>query len=184
MFTHHIAEDLELRLYEEADADELFAAVDANRAHLRQWLPWLDQVKTVEDERAFIAANRQRFARENGFNAGIWHDGRLVGGVGLHYVDRLNRKTEIGYWLAASAQGKGIMTRAVRAVLRKMFDVQKLNRVVLYAATENRRSRAVAERVGFTLEGVAREAEWLYDRFVDLAIYSMLASEWGERSRQ
>jgi ribosomal-protein-serine acetyltransferase len=180
MFTHRIADDLELRLYEESDADELFAVVDADRAHLRQWLPWLDRIKGVEDERAFIRASRERFARENGFNAGIWHDGRFVGSVGLHYIDRANRKTEIGYWLAASAQGRGIMTRAVRVVLREMFEAQKLNRVALYAATENHRSRAVAERVGFTLEGVAREAEWLYEHFHDLAIYSMLAREWKE----
>lgn len=180
MFTHGIDEGLELRLYDESDADELFVVVDADRAHLRQWLPWLDRIKGVEDERAFIRASREQFAKNNGFSAGIWHDGRFVGSVGLHYIDRANRKTEIGYWLAESAQGKGIMTRAVRAVLREMFEAQNLNRVILYAATENRRSRAVAERAGFTLEGIAREAEWLYDHFVDLAIYSMLAREWRE----
>ena len=62
------------------------------------------------------------------------------------------------------------------------FGHWKLHRVIVYAATENRRSRGVAERVGFTLEGIAREAEWLGDRFVDLALYSMLEQEWRQRA--
>lgn len=178
MFTHRIDDDLELRLYEDADADELYATMDANRAHLRRWLPWLDAMQSVEYEREFIRNNRARFAAENGFNAGIWHAGRLVGGVGFHYIDRANRKTEMGYWLAEAAQGQGVMTRAARAMIGQALGPWKLNRVILYAATENRRSRAVAERLGFTLEGVARDGEWLYDRFVDLAAYALLARDW------
>jgi ribosomal-protein-serine acetyltransferase len=182
MFTHRIDEGLEFRLYEEADAEELFSVVDANRAHIRRWMIWPEQIRTVEDERAFVRANRERFAKENGFNAGIWQAGRLVGGVGFHYVNREHRKTEIGYWLAESAQGRGVMTRAVRAMVTHAFGHWKLHRVIVYAATENRRSRAVVERVGFTLEGTAREAEWLGDRFVDLALYSMLEHEWAGRT--
>jgi ribosomal-protein-serine acetyltransferase len=182
MFTHRIDDELELRLYEEADTEALFALVDANREHLRRWLIWPNRIRSVEDERAFVAANRDRFAKENGFNAGIWLSGSLVGGIGFHYLDRDHRKTEIGYWLAASAQGKGVMTRTVRAMLAHAFGHWRLHRVIVYAATENRRSRAVVERVGFTLEGIVREAEWLGDRFVDLAQYSMLEQEWARHS--
>jgi ribosomal-protein-serine acetyltransferase len=178
MFTHRIDDELELRLYEDADTEELYALVDANREHIRQWMTWPDRMRSAEDQRAFVRTNRERFAKEDGFNAGIWQSGRLVGGVGFHYVNRENRKTEIGYWLAASAQGKGVMTRTVRGMVAHAFGNWKLHRVIVFAATENRRSRAVVERVGFTLEGTAREAEWLGDRFVDLAQYAMLEQEW------
>jgi ribosomal-protein-serine acetyltransferase len=69
------------------------------------------------------------------------------------------------------------MTAACRAVVRHAFAEMHLQRVVIRCAVENRRSRAIPERLGFKLEGVEREAEWLYDHFVDLAVYSLLERE-------
>ena len=178
MFTYRLSDDLVMRPYEESDAEELFTLADGNRAHLRPWLSWVEIVQEVEDERKFIRAARERHAREDGFQAGIWEAGKLVGGIGFHYVNRPNRKTEIGYWLAEHAQGRGIMTRACRAMVDQAIRGWGLNRVLIYCATENRRSRAIPERLGFTMEGICREAEWLYDHFVDLAQYAMLAREW------
>ena len=60
------------------------------------------------------------------------------------------------------------------------FDVYGLNKVEIHCATENRRSCAIPERLGFKQEGVLRQGEWLYDHFVDLAVYGLLASEWHE----
>ena len=73
------------------------------------------------------------------------------------------------------------MTASCRAVVQYAFNDMGLNRVVIRCATGNRRSRAIPERLGFTLEGVAKQSEWLYDHFVDLAIYSLLRSEWSDR---
>ena len=165
------------------DADSAFAAIDRNRAHLRRWLPWIDHVKTVDDERAFIARATAQAAANNGFHAGIWRERKIVGAIGFHYVDWANRKTEIGYWVDEREQGRGIITRSCRAAVDYAFSEWKLNRVVIFCATGNTRSRAVPERLGFTLEGVYRQAEWLYDHFVDLAAYAALAHEWQRRRR-
>jgi ribosomal-protein-serine acetyltransferase len=62
------------------------------------------------------------------------------------------------------------------------FTVLKLNRLVIYCASENLRSRAIPERLGFVHEGAAREAEWLYDHFVDLEIYSLLHRDWSPQN--
>ncbi len=72
------------------------------------------------------------------------------------------------------------MTEACRAMVNHAFRELGLNRVGIACATENHRSRAIPERLGFRQEGVQRQAEWLYDRFVDRALYAMLASEWRE----
>lgn len=120
-------------------------------------------------------------AADNGFHAGIWRDGTTVGAVGFHYVDRANRKTEMGYWVDEREQGRGVMTRCCRAAVDHAFGAWNLNRVVIFCATGNVRSRAIPERLGFTLEGVYRQAEWLYNHFVDLAAYAMLAGEWIRR---
>ena len=173
-----LADELELVPWEPDHAEELFALVDANRAYLRRWLPWIDDCKRVDHEREFIQRARERTSA-GGFDAGIRHGGRLVGTVGYNSIDPLNRRGEIGYWLAESEQGKGVMTRCCGAVVHHGFATLNLNRVAIFCATDNARSRAVPERLGFTLEGVYREAEWLYDRFVDLAGYGMVAREWA-----
>jgi ribosomal-protein-serine acetyltransferase len=173
-----VDEDLDLVPWDLAHAEELFAVVDGNRAFLRRWLPWVDSCKGVDDEREFIRRAQER-VDAGGFDAAIRQRGRLVGAIGYNSVDPLNRRGEIGYWLAESAQGKGVMTRCCAAVVHHGFAALNLNRVAIFCATENKRSRAIPERLGFALEGVYREAEWLYDHFVDLAGYGMVAREWA-----
>ncbi len=177
-----IDNETELRSFEIQDAEELYALVDTNREHLYRWMGWVDTTASVEQMRAFIRHSQARQAQENGFNAGIFHRDRLVGVIGFHYVDHEDRKTEIGYWLAASMQGKGLMTRACRAMVDYAFRELGLNRVEIQVAIDNLRSRAIPERLGFTQEGILRDDVWLRDRFVDHVVYGMLAREWGQQT--
>lgn len=179
MFRHRIDEHTELRLLVPADAAELFAVTDAHRAHLRRWLPWLDSVKSSSDSAGFIQLTLRQFGERQGFNAAILHDGAIVGIVGHHRISWANRSTSLGYWLAASHEGRGIMTAACRALLRHAFTEYALHRVEIRCATGNARSRAIPERLGFRHEGVLREAEWLYDHYVDHDVYGLLEPEWA-----
>ena len=69
------------------------------------------------------------------------------------------------------------MTAACQEVVTHAFTTLDLHRVAIRCAIENRRSRAIPERLAFSQEGVARDGEWLYDHFVDLAVYSKLRSD-------
>jgi ribosomal-protein-serine acetyltransferase len=178
MFRLQVADDVELGVLEERHAEELFALVDRNRAYLREWMPWLDNTISAEDERSFIKRSRAQFANNEGMAAGIWFQGKLAGGIGFNRIHPVNRLTDIGYWLSADCQGKGLVTRSCRALLDYAFNELKLNRVEIYAATGNRKSRAIPERLGFVQEGILRQREWLYDHYVDIVIHSMLADEW------
>ena len=71
------------------------------------------------------------------------------------------------------------MTKACRAVVATAFEKYDLHRIEIRCATGNNKSCAIAKRLGFQYEGTLREAEWLYDHFVDLAVYSMLEQEWA-----
>lgn len=170
----------ELVLLEGRHADELYRLVDANRAHLAQWLPWAEK-ETPEDARQFIDASLVRYAEGDGGDLGIVHEGRLVGGIGLHYVDHVNGRTAIGYWLAAGSQGKGLATAACRALIDHCFRDLKLHRVELRIAPENARSLCVARRLGLREEGTLREYERLGERWLDLVVFSILDREWAPR---
>ncbi len=178
MFCLTVDDEIQLCLREERHAKELFAVVDANRAYLRKWMPWLDINRSVADTRQFIKGTLEQYAANKSFQTAIIYRGKVVGTIGFHKFDWPNRSTSIGYWLAADAQGKGIVTRACRYLVNYAFTELAMNRVEIRCATGNHKSRAIPERLGFTIEGTARQAEWLYDHFVDHVVYAILAKEW------
>ena len=172
-----LGDDFHLRLLEEGDADELYALVDANRKYLAEWMPWAAD-QTLEGTLAFIRTTMRRHAENNGFETALVLDGRIVGAAGFAGVDWVARSTSIGYWLAEAHQGRGLMTSAVRALIDHAFGEWELHRVQIQAAVGNRRSRAIPERLCFRQEGVLREAERVGDRYHDLIVYGLLASQW------
>ena len=178
MFSYKIDDETEIRLFAEQHADRLFALVDENREYLREWLPWVDGTKTAEETRKFIKGSLEQFAANEGFSAGLWHRGELAGSIGSHKIDWSNKKVEVGYWISAGFQGKGIVTRATRALVDYLFDELGLNRVEIHCAEGNKKSRAIAERLGFRQEGILRQATLLYDHYQDMVIYGMLREDW------
>ena len=173
-----IDEETELRIFEERHAQEVAELVDQNRTSLRKWLPWVDDSRSVEDSKAFIRSSLQQFAQNEGFQTGIWYKDTFAGGIGYQGIDWIDRKVEIGYWLGESFQKKGLMTKACRTLIAYAFTELGLNKVEIHCATENIRSCAIPKRLGFTQEGILRDAQWLYDHFVDTVIYGLLAREW------
>jgi ribosomal-protein-serine acetyltransferase len=178
MFSAILLPGVELRLVEERHATALFAAVDRNRGYLREWMPWVDATRTVDDILAFIRRSMEQFAANNGFAATVWADGSIAGVIGLHKIDWLNRKAEMGYWLAREFQGRGIATAAARALTGHALVELELNRMEIHCAVNNTRSSAIPKRLGFTFEGTLRQAELNVDgRYLDLEVYSMLRRE-------
>jgi ribosomal-protein-serine acetyltransferase len=180
MFAYNLGLDAELRLLENRHTEELFALIERNIEHLRPWMGWLEKRTTVDGTRKFIAVGLKKFAENHGAEVGIWYEKQLAGVIGFHAIDWPNKKTSIGYWLGAEFQGKGLMTRSCQTMIDYAFNELKLNRVEIECATANTRSRRIPERLGFQKEGVLRQAEWLYDHFVDHDLYSMLACEWQQ----
>ncbi len=160
------------------DAGALFALITREREHLVHWVPWLNLVQSVESTTAYVERKLARQAAGNGLALVLTQPEVLVGEVGLDYIDVPNRATEIGFWIAASASGRGLVTRACRVLAAFCFENLALERIQLRAATDNVRSQAVAQRLGFRFEGVLRDAEQLATRTVSLAVYSLLRSEW------
>lgn len=179
MFPLQVEDSLELRVLEDGHADELFAVIDRNRSHLREWLPWVDRSHSVDDVRDHIRNMQGQFASREGLGAVIFRDGAAIGSIGVHRVDFANRCTSIGYWLAADLQGRGVMTKACRAMVGYAFREYNLNRIEIRCATGNTKSCAIPERLGFVREGVLREAQWVSGRFLDLVVWSMLARDWA-----
>jgi ribosomal-protein-serine acetyltransferase len=171
-----LSHDLELRALTEADAGEVHALVEANRAHLAPWLPWAAGQELAGTQNYLRRAEEKR-QRGEALDGAIVLDGRIAGCAGFAVIEAEAQVGIIGYWLAKEYEGRGLVTRAVSALVRHGFGELGLHRVEIRAAADNARSRAIPERLGFTQEGVLREADVVGGRYVDLAVYGLLAGD-------
>jgi ribosomal-protein-serine acetyltransferase len=181
MFIHAIDDDLSLKLIELRDVERIFELTNNSRDYLREWLPWLDNTKNLEDTIEFIKGCLKGFAENKSMNTVILFKGEIVGVAGYNQINWSNKTAYIGYWLCEEFQGNGIMTKVVKTLTDYAFSELNLNKVEIRAAVENKKSRSIPERLGFVKEGCIRKAEWLYDHFVDLVVYGMLVEEWNEK---
>lgn len=185
MFSLKVEDELELALPSETNIEKAFAVVMANYDHLYEWSPWVNESLSLEGIKEFYKRTLLKFANsEDEIGLNIVFKGEIVGGTGFHEINRRDKSAEIGYWLAKDATGKGLMTKSVIRLLDYAFDEMKLNRIAIKCVPENIKSRAIPERLGFTNEGIERQAGWLHTRFVDHVVYSMLAREWRERDKK
>jgi ribosomal-protein-serine acetyltransferase len=178
MLRLEIRPDITLRPLTPLDAGRLFAHMERNREHLREWLDEADIVLTEDDARHWLEKASEQAVAGRGIFGGLFAGEELIGTAGFHHLDREDGTVEIGYWLGESSVGQGIMSDAVKALVRYAFEELRLNKVEIVCPELNDRSRAIPERLGFTLEGTRREAMMLRSWPHDLCHYGLLVSEW------
>lgn len=176
-----VDKNLVLELIDEPHAEPLLGLVSQNRDHLRKWLPWVDYMRTVADFEEYIRECKQNHEAGTEYGYVILQNGSLAGRIGIHYIQRQNKTGAIGYWLGKAFEGKGIVTNACSKLIDHCFSTLNLNRIEIKCGIGNRKSAAIPERLGFTKEGVLRQAESLNGGFVDLTLYSILKEEWEVR---
>ncbi|MEC1376627.1 GNAT family protein [Heyndrickxia oleronia] len=181
MFIHKINDDLALKLIELKDSNRVFELTDTSRNYLREWLPWLDTTTKLEDTIGFINMCLKGFSENRSINTVILFKGNIVGVAGFNNINWSNKTAQIGYWLGEEYQGFGIMTRVAEALTEYAFKELALNKVEIRVAVGNKKSRSIPERLGFIDEGCIRQAEWLYDHYVDHVVYGILSEEWTNK---
>ena len=176
MFFREIDRDIKLSLSIPQYAEELFQLTNNNRDFLKQWLPWLNNVRESSDTREFIELQLLKFQQGKALPVTIFYQDRIAGVLG-YLIDRANNIGYIGYWLGQEYNGKGIMTKSVRELIEIGHMYYSLDRIEIRCAVENTRSRAIPERLGFKNEGTIRHAAKVYDRYQDHVVYGLLKSD-------
>jgi ribosomal-protein-serine acetyltransferase len=162
-----------------SDAHELWSSVDASRAHLERWLPWVPFNTDADASYRYAEASANDWDHARALRFSIRERGarRFVGVVGLESLAHLHQSAELGYWLRSDTCGRGYMTEAARGVLQWAFARVNAHRIRVAAATDNHASLAVIGRLGFRFEGIARQAERCQGRWLDHAIFAMLIGD-------
>lgn len=160
------------------DATAIFEAIDKKREDLRVWLPFVDGLKTVADEQAFLKSFLGIPYEQRDPVFAIFDENRVCGLVGFHFSDRANHRTEIGYWLLPEYRGKGLVTNAVRDLCHWAFEKRDFNRIQIRCAVGNTASNAIPKRLDFKWEGTERDGELLISgEYTDIHVYSLLKKE-------
>lgn len=178
-----VNEETQLRLLEERHVEDYFALIERNQAYLQAWIALEAYEGSVETLRAYVKQRLLQFVNGEGYHLGIWYQDALVGILDYRLNGR-SRNVELGYWLDAALQGKGIVTQACHTIVRHAFEEHEMQKVQISCALDNLRSRAVAERLGFLQEGILRQVVRLHGRYVDGVFYGLLADEWHARAEQ
>lgn len=180
--TELLTDRLRLRAPRRGDAGPLHEAIEETLEQLVPWLPWARPGHSRTETRRYLRAARLAWTRRTAFEFVIEAPtgGPILGVTSLHRIDWLRRSAGIGYWIRRSRFGQGLATEASDAVLAHAFDALMLHRVEALVALANKPSQQVVEKLGFTREGVAREAEFVDGRFLDHYQYSLLE---GDRRR-
>jgi RimJ/RimL family protein N-acetyltransferase len=157
---------------------EMAVVITQSLSHLRPWMPWAQDAPSAESAELVVRRMQADFHARRDLCFHIYarradgSPGRLLGGTGLHRIDWTVRKFEIGYWIRPDAAGQGHVSEAVRLLTVLAFGPLDARRVEIRCDTQNTRSRAVAERCGFQLEGVLRSDSLTVDgRPRDTAVY-------------
>lgn len=180
--TEFSSEHLYLRRYRPEDSAVYFQMLQANRDHLREFLPPL--LEAVQNEADAERVLRQLIAEwqpGNLFIFGVWEKGSnsYVGEAYLANPDWHVPCIELGYFVTKENTGRGYATEAAQATLQFAFEYLKVVRVELQCAADNEASQRVAERCGFTLEGRQRQRQRKKDgTLVDRLWYGFLLTEW------
>ncbi len=161
---------------------ELAVVIAQSLAHLRPWMVWAQEAPTAQSAEAVVRRMQADFVARRDLSYHLHARradggaGRLLGGAGLHRIDWAVRRFEIGYWVRPDAAGQGHVSEAVQLLCSLAFGRLGARRVEIRCDTRNLKSRAVAERCGFELEGVLRRDVLGVDgQPRDTAVYARLA---------
>ncbi len=160
------------------DVDGLFGIICDSREHLGKWLPWVDFVQTIDDERHIVEQWMYDMQMRAAIHLCITFDDELVGLIGTHQIDWLNQRTSVGYWIGRERVRMNFATEATAVLLSYLFDNLRLHRVSIQAATENAASNGVIKKLGFKWEGLLKENERVNQCFLDHNTYGMTRSDY------
>lgn len=169
-----------LRRFHRRDVSSLEESVRSSLADLNEWLPWAHMDYTRDDAVAFVRDSVQAWREEKAFDFAIRpreDPERHLGNISIWQTSRTGRIGEIGYWVRTDLTGRGYATEATRALMRVGFEVLGLHKVTLRIAVGNRGSERVAEKLGFTAEGLLREELLIRGNWMNHTLYSMLEGE-------
>lgn len=173
------SERLLFRKITDEDAQDIYEYAQVKE--VTDFVPWYPH-QSVQDSMEFIKFTEEKYSSDNWIVLGIElkENHKLIGTIDIRSWDSVNNCADVGYVVSKNYWGRGIMTEALRRVIKFCFDELKLNRVEAHCEEENTGSWKVMEKCGMKFEGVLREKVFMKNRYRSMKMYSLLRSEYSK----
>ncbi len=167
---------LTLRKMTMADAQDVYAY--SRDPEVSRHVLW-EAHRSIHESRAYLRYVLRQYRAGEPSSWGIEHteDGRMIGTIGFMWWNREYRSAEVGYSLSRAYWNHGLMSEALREIVRFGFDEMHLNRIEAQHEVDNPASGRVMEKVGMRKEGVLRSRLYNKGKYVDVALYAILRGD-------
>ena len=155
----------------------LHRAIAESVQELQQWMHWAQPLPSRALIESYLLESHRRFLAREEFLYLIFDPQKksVIGGLGVHRIDWSIPMAEFGYWLHKDYWGQGLMNEALSKLLLDCFDILELVRVEIRCGVENKNSQAVANRLGFSLDGVlVKQRREVSGKLSDTMVFSKL----------
>jgi len=175
--------DILIRPHAAGDVEPMYAAVVESMATVGRWMSWCSADYSLRDAMTFYERCAKAWDTEGDREFGIFDvaSGEMLGCVGINQINRLNRFANMGYWVRASRERRGIASTAARLAAGYAFAALGLARIEIVVLPDNLASRRVAEKIGARFECVARNRLRFGNEAHDAAMYSLLPGDAADR---
>ncbi|PFL15210.1 GNAT family N-acetyltransferase [Bacillus cereus] len=158
------------------EGNVVYEAIKDSINELKQWLLLFQSIPTVEETEILLRNAHIDFLKRESFRYLIYHKGTndFIGTASLHGINWKISKCEIGYWINTQFSGNGYMTEVVSELTNLAFQLFKFRRIEIRCDSNNAKSRAIPEKLGFELEGILRNEDLTADskKLTDTCIYA------------
>ena len=173
-FTLNNGSECKLVLPDKKYAKDIYKVIVEERLRLAKYLPWVMDMKSVQDEEQFLEYSIEKIHKEEMMMFIILVDENVAGMIDLHNINRSSKRAEVGYWLSEKFEGYGIMTQSVDIIEKYSFNELKLHKLQIRVHPENYKSASVPQRLGYFKEATLVENEVLNGEYIDLDIFAKL----------
>lgn len=165
-----------LRRYKLSDAQYMYKnyATDKRVTRFLNWEPY----SCVEDVETFVNDVITSYEKPDTYHWAIIYEGEIIGAISAWAINEQDCNCEVGYNIGYDYWNKGIMTEALTAVIRYLFDEVKMHRILAKHDVDNPASGKVMQKCGMKREGIFRQYYLHEDgTYSDSVLYSILENE-------
>jgi len=168
---------LVLRAFSTDDKNDIFEY--ASVKEVTDFLPW-DAHQTPDDTKAFLKMSREMFKKYSNIDFAILlkQENKVIGGISIRKWNDNNRCADIGYVLSSKYWRRGIITEAIKRIIKFGFEDLNLNRIEAHCDENNTGSYRAMEKAGMKYEGTLREKTFMKGKYINMKFYSILKNEY------
>jgi len=166
-----------LKQLRKKDAQDLFLLSSQNQEELKKWFSWASDISLKNTEQ-FISHSLKKYKKNKRRDFGIFYQSQLVGLISLIHSNLQKKEVELAYWLSKDYTGKGIITKSCKTMIGYCFNKLDFEEIYVEFFPDNKKSHAVAERLGFELDEFTTRARIINGKRSFYICYSLKKSDY------